>query len=391
MVYHFYKIFLAILLTCSLLVIAKGSDTLQKPFYQVSLLTIAPGTEIYSLFGHTAIRIKNVKSEEDITYNYGTFDFNTQGFIIKFLRGKLPYQLAKAPFENFMYEYNETKRSVTEQVLDISQEEADLILKFLENNALPENKDYLYDFLYDNCATRVRDVFNNHLPISIVDENGGSKTFRNMLHEYLGNYPWTRFGIDLIVASPADKITDVQSQMFLPDYLALHMTNATTGQEQLKKYTFMPNRQLLFFEQGQDQKHIFTPFNIFLGISILLLVLYFTKFKAVAFGLLSLSFVIFGIGSMVILFMWFGTDHQTTKVNFNLIWLSPLYLFLPFLSKKFTLGISILLILLTIVSMLGVLPQVMPTVDICILIFTLLGLNIYFHLTNNKEDKVFID
>ncbi|HMP28051.1 MAG TPA: DUF4105 domain-containing protein [Saprospiraceae bacterium] len=366
-------------------------DTIPKPYYQISLLTIAPGSEIYSLFGHTAIRVKDLKSEEDITYNYGTFDFRTPNFMVKFLRGKLLYQLSKAPFYAFMYEYNEIKRSVVEQVLDITQEEATEIYSFLENNALPENKDYLYDFLYDNCTTRARDIFNNHLKMSIDDEDVVNKTFRQMLHEYLTPYPWTKFGIDLIVASRADKKTDAQTQMFLPDYLETQMAKATQDSVENKRFIFMPSRQLIYFDKADSSLHMFTPFNIFLGLALLLILLYFTKFKAAAYSVMTLLFVILGIGSMVLAFMWFATDHYTTKINYNLLWMSPLYLLLPFLPKKSNIIVSGLLIFITLLCVTPWLPQVMPVKSILSLVLTILGLNIYFQLVDREEERVFIE
>ena len=369
----------------------QGQDTLQKPFYQITLLTIAPGSEIYSLFGHSAIRVKNIKTGEDNTYNYGTFDFNTPHFMIKFLRGKLPYQLSKAPIDLFIYEYQQTKRSVTEQTLDISPDEADRIVAFLENNALPENKEYRYDFLYDNCSTRVRDVFNNELNLRIEEEFTDNKTFRDMLHEYLVAFPWTRFGIDLIVASRADKATDFQSQMFLPDYLQAHMAKSIQGEASDKKYAFMPVRQLLFFDTSEVVPPVFSPFNTFLGIAVLLILMSFTRFGDVVYNILTLVFVLLGIGSMILIFMWFATDHYTTKMNYNVIWMSPMYILLPFVPRKGNMVLSGLLILLTILCLIQIFPQMMPVREIATLIITSLGLNMYFHYKNSVQDKAFTE
>lgn len=386
-----YKNIVMLLLFLTIAEILLGTDSIQSSNYQISLLTISPGTDVYSLFGHTAVRVKDLKSEDDITYNYGTFDFKTKNFLIKFLRGKLPYQLSRAPFYAFMYEYNETQRSVTEQILDISQEETRNIVSFLEDNALPENKDYLYDFLYDNCSTRVRDLFNKKLNLVIEDDYLEHKTFRNMLHEYLKSSPWTKFGIDLIVASRADITTDIQKQMFLPDYLEAHMAKAVTFNDSEKKYAFMPSRQLLYFEKSDYKTNLFNPFNVLLSLSLILILLYFTKFKAAAYSIMTLLFVILGIGSMILMFMWFATDHYTTKVNYNLIWMSPLYLLLPFLPKKWNIILSSLVLVLTILCLLPIFPQAMPIGSIAILLITLLSLNIYFHKVDAQEEKVFIE
>jgi len=371
--------------------VIKSQDTITKPLAQISLLTIAPGTELYSLFGHTAVRVRNEITREDNTYNYGTFDFETPNFMVKFLRGKLLYQLSKAPFDVFLYEYNQTKRSVSEQVLDITQEETDRIIEFLENNALPENKSYLYDFLYDNCSTRVRDIFNKELNLRIEEDFIEEKSFRTEIHEYLESYPWTRFGIDLIVASRADKITDFQSQMFLPDYLQAHMAKSVHGEGVNKKFAFMPVRQLLFFDSSEDTKGFFTPLNSFLALSVVLILLYFTRFTSFCYSIITLVFILLGVGSMILIFMWFGTDHFSTKYNYNILWMNPLYLLLPFIPKKANITISTFILILTLLCLFNLFPQVMPVLDILPAIISIIGLNIYYHFKDANSGKSLLE
>src|SRR4051812_24672160 len=119
---------------------------------RISLLTCAPGQELYSTFGHTAIRITDSIRRTDIVYNYGTFEFDDPNFYMKFVRGKLDYFLSAAYYPDFMYEYQEEQRSVTEQVLNLSCTQKQQIVQALAINMQGANRMYKYDFVYDNCT-----------------------------------------------------------------------------------------------------------------------------------------------------------------------------------------------------------------------------------------------
>ena len=125
---------------------------------EISIITIGPGDMLYDSFGHNAIRVADPSNGKDIVFNYGTFDFNTPNFYIKFGRGKLPYALSVRPYNYFKRNYIAEKRWMKEQKLDLTYGEKVTIFDFLLNNAQPENKEYRYDFFFDNCATRIRDV-----------------------------------------------------------------------------------------------------------------------------------------------------------------------------------------------------------------------------------------
>jgi hypothetical protein len=347
---------------------------------KVSILTIAPGTDLYALFGHNAIRVQDLITGDDMTYNYGTFDFDTPNFAIKFMRGKLPYALTKAPMQNFLYEYNQTKRGVIEQELVLDSAQTMKIIDLLETNALPENRLYMYDFLFDNCATRVRDIIeaSSASPIKYDESNFTPKTYRNQLHEYLENYPWTKFGIDLIVASPADGNTDMRTQMFLPDYLNSHFSTSRIQKDSSNLLLAKPSKEVLFFESDEQFGSIFTPRNFFGLLAVLLLGFYFLPLtKDFVIGAAQTWFVVLGIASLLIIFMWFGTDHKTTKDNFNLIWISPVYMFLPFVGRKLSIVLGSVIALFTIASCFVSLPQAMPIMTVLPLLLVALAIYIY--------------
>ena len=129
-----------------------------SPSAQVSIITCAPGDELYSIFGHSAIRVNDSINQIDLVFNYGTFDFDTPNFYLKFMRGKLNYMLSMAPYDRFLFEYVYYKRSVWEQVLDLSEVEKNNLFQALIINAEPEHRNYHYHFFFDNCATRIRDM-----------------------------------------------------------------------------------------------------------------------------------------------------------------------------------------------------------------------------------------
>src|SRR5580765_926960 len=85
---------------------------------RLSIITCGPGDELYSLFGHTALRITDSSNNSDIVYNWGTFSFDEPNFYLKFLRGNLLYYVSADNFSDFLYEYSYEHRSVYEQVLN---------------------------------------------------------------------------------------------------------------------------------------------------------------------------------------------------------------------------------------------------------------------------------
>ena len=177
---------------------------------RISLLTCASGGEIYSLFGHTAIRYENFTRGIDAVFNYGMFNFNTPNFIFRFALGETDYQLGVTDYERFAAEYDYFGRDVWQQTLNLSQEEKTRLVNLLQENYLPENRVYRYNFFYDNCATRPRDLIEKAINGSLeyadnmTDTQTGT-TFRDLLHRYTEGHPWSRFGIDLCIGSQADK------------------------------------------------------------------------------------------------------------------------------------------------------------------------------------------
>ena len=245
------RILKAYLIACMILLAAGSSHAAtDSSRLQVSLITCAPGAELYSVFGHTALRIVDSAANTDIIYNYGTFNFDDPDFYSKFVRGKLMYFLSQQSFSDFLYEYAYFKRGVTEQVLQLSPIEKKEIQLSLFENVREENRYYTYDFLYDNCATRLRDIIfktnkENAFEPKAFAEKG--TTFRDYLHNYLSRaeMQWTTLGIDMLLGIGADKTMTTAECMFLPDYLAQGVSLSVEGRAKLveRDQVHLPNTQ----------------------------------------------------------------------------------------------------------------------------------------------------
>lgn len=328
----------------------------------ISLLTCAPGTELYSRFGHSAIRIYQPGSGLDIVFNYGLFDFQTPHFYLKFIRGKLLYQLGAQRFPDFLNFYQQEGRQVTEMPFQLSAADKRKIMYFLEKNYQPENRKYLYDFFYDNCASRIRDVLEKSTAMKYARErmeNTPAKSYRQLLDNYLVQAPWEDFGIDLILGLPTDREAGFRGEMFLPDFLERNL------QAGLVKQQAIGGNPVVLVE-GTNlpsvKKPFLTPLPVFVVFFLLVLLLSWKSDPRVLKWLDSILFSAAGLAGLLFMFMWFGTEHKATYQNMNLLWANPLAILLPFagyLSVGTSRRVTQLVLLSCLVAVLGFwwLPQ----------------------------------
>jgi hypothetical protein len=327
----------------------------------ISLITCDPGDEIYSYFGHSAIRIKN--QTNDIVYNYGTFDFNTPNFTMKFMRGKLPYRLTAYSFDRFLDEYHYFKRGVREQILNITIEQKKSIIAYLDMNLRPENREYKYDFFFDNCSSRIRDVFEKTLNLNSTYISDTVLTLRDQLHQYQKSHPWTELGIDMIIGSKSDIISDPRQQMFLPDYLHDNLSHSELNGSKL----LFPSKELLSYEEDKLRRNstqLIRPLTLNIILLLLFSLLYYFQKINWINALTNMWYVIAGIGGLIIIFLWFFTDHQATKANWNILWLNPLFFVLLFKESKIRntvkTALTISSIMVFINCFIHFIPQAMP-------------------------------
>jgi len=322
---------------------------------EISLLTCSPGTDLYSIFGHTAIRVLDRTRGMDIVYNYGTFDDADPLFYIKFSRGIMRYSLSADTYENFMLEYQFEHRAIVAQVLHLDCAEKKQLYEALRTNTLEENRLYDYHFHTDNCTTRAariiesntRDslIYKNILPVnsSVVPQSakatlsGPGLSFRDMIHEYLDKQEakWSEFGIDLFLGANLDaKVTNVEAIHFLPDYLLRGMDSGVTG----NKPMVISKKNLLSFPQSKLHKNAFPPAALFQCLLLMSIILFiFRMSPAINKTLLIFDIIFFsllGLFGILMASMWLGRVDDVCRKNINILWALPTYLIIIFFIRK---------------------------------------------------------
>jgi len=303
-----------------------SQDSLAHCDIQISLLTCSPGEALYSTFGHTAIRVTNASNGTDVVFNYGTFEFSP-GFYTQFIRGKLLYYLSVEDYPDFLRQYEYEQRSIMEQVLRTGCAEKQALLQALLTNAQEQHRYYRYDFLFDNCTTRAGDIIARHAGDTVVFPNilpADAPTFRNLLHTYLdrGGQYWSKLGIDILLGPRLDRRVTNAEAMFLPDYLMKGFDGATTGGKKL----VTPAQTILSNPSPLNKGSLFRPSFVFFVLLILAALLSFNNYRNKERTLRIFDGVFFfttGLAGLVLLFMWFGTDHYVCRYNLNLLWAVP--------------------------------------------------------------------
>lgn len=296
----------------------------------IAVLTCDPGNQLYSGFGHSAIGVFDYKRRLDMVFNYGTFSFNTPNFYAKFAAGKLNYKLSITSYRRFLNSYAVDGRMVTEDRLNLTQDQKQRLMDALMENYRPENREYLYDFFFDNCATRILLKLENVLGDSlqfIAPNQTSTKTFRNLLDEYLKQGSWSDVGIDLALGAVIDKVATEKDKAFLPDYLKSYIDNCNINGKPLIK-----DSKILIEDTAKFKLPpvVSTPPFIFWFLFIILIVcsvVFRSKNWIIADRILFSTIGLFGL---IVLLMWFATDHSATASNLNVLWVSPLYLVYAF-------------------------------------------------------------
>lgn len=313
-------IFLLILFLGSTIVRSQAIEL--SPLSKISLLTVGTGDDLAAKFGHSAIRLQDVTLGVDEVYGYGTYDFEDSNFYLNFTRGKLAYTISRMPFNYFKRSYEHEKRWVKEQELDLNLEQRTQIIAFLEHNLLPENKRYTYDFLFDNCATRIPMVFEKTLGSAFKFDYGYLKnqlTFRELIRLKLNPNSWSNFGIDLALGSVIDRKATPYEHLFLPIYVYQQMQHTTLDNKPIVKKESV----VVAMPEQEDTASFFLTPAFWLGLLLALVIwITFTDYrtkKRTKWLDVSL-FMLTGLSGILILFLWLGTDHLATKMNYNALW-----------------------------------------------------------------------
>ncbi len=328
---------------------------------EISIITIGPGKQLYDSFGHNAIRVSDPSNGKDLAFNYGTFDFNTPNFYIKFGQGKLPYALSVSTYDGFLRNYIAEKRWIKQQKLDLTYGEKIAIFEFLLNNAQPSNREYQYDFFFDNCATRIRDVLAVNLgsKLSYKPEQYAASlySFRELIQQRLHWNTWGSLGIDIALGAVIDRTANPWEHQFLPDYVFESLNSATITRNNktsalIKKETTINNPGPM----ARNSAFLLSPFFVFLvlAIGIVYRTLRDSEQQKRSRWLDTVLFFVTGIVGVLLLVLWLATDHTATVSNYNILWAFPLNLiFCTLVSKKVPKKwiksyVSFLIILLTL-------------------------------------------
>jgi hypothetical protein len=307
---------------------------------RISLLTCSPGAELYSTFGHTAIRVTDNARGVDMVYNYGTFDDRDPNFYVKFTKGLMEYALSNYSYQDFLMEYQSEGRGVIEQVLLLNCAQQQQLYTALQQNALEQNRFYNYYFHTDNCTTRAGDmiaqrsgahvVFNNILPPEPL-------TFRNLIHSYLnkGGQYWSKLGIDILLGYNLDEKVNNKQAMFLPDYLMEGVDSAVIAET--KQPLVVEKQTVLPVAVVPDASSWFTPFVLFTFLLLLVAVLSFTRKKwsrQVLAIFDCIFFLLLGLLGIIIITLWMIRIDNVCRDNFNLLWALPTHFIVAFVMYK---------------------------------------------------------
>lgn len=299
---------------------------------RVSLLTCEPGTEIYALFGHTALRYEDPTRDIDWVFNYGVFSFNTPNFVYRFVKGETDYQLGIVPYRYFETEYALRGSSVYQQTLNLKPEEKLRLWQVLEENYLPQNRVYRYNFFYDNCTTRARDRIEQCIDGKIeYPEARSGLSFRDIVHQYTDGHEWEEFGIDLCLGAEADRPISGREQMFAPFYMKEAAGKAVIVASDGTRRPLVLEETKIVDAKPEPAEPVL-PFSPFAAGMILLLAsigiaAYYLHLRLIPHGWYVFLFAVQGLAGCVIAFLFFCSVHPTVGSNWLLALLNPLPLF----------------------------------------------------------------
>jgi hypothetical protein len=340
------RLILAVLLFCSGFDFQSAAQTIQQNAHQktknfaeplgdnafISLLTVSPGREVYSQYGHTAIRVCDPGKKIDIAFNYGLFDFNSPNFIWRFVRGETDYMVGICSYSDFIIEYQIDNRAVTEQIINFTPAEKEAIWQALVENIQPKNRTYRYNFFFNNCATKPRDVIIKNISGKVDYRwKGKFTTLREEVHFFTDKYPWTQFGIDLVLGAPADTFASLRSQQFAPELLLESFSKAVILKNSAKSCPLVLSTNHPATIAGDlVEKHCWLPGpDLVMWIAFLIVACFSTfefRKRKRYYMLDAVLFTTTGLVGLVIAFMVLFSEHPTTNVNYLLLWLHPAHI-----------------------------------------------------------------
>jgi len=306
-----------------------------SPQADISVMTLGPYQgELYSAFGHSAFRVYDPVNRINHVFDYGRFSLQQEGFYWNFARGIMLYQLGDSQYNRFKNRYVKQNRFVYEQVLNLTPAEKQELFNYLLNNIKPENRSYYYNYVYDNCATKIKDVLQAVLKEKVVFDTSYVEkelTLRGLMDRYCTEQYWGDLAIDLGLGIGVDKVASPDEYLFLPDYVYRSFEKSSITDENGSRPLISRVEKVNEASSTPSEKPFLTPFTVFTILFFIvgfLTNINFKKDKRTKW----IDIFVFGISGLfgfVLLFLWFGTDH-ISEWNFNLIWALPTHLIILF-------------------------------------------------------------
>ena len=308
---------------------------------KISLLTVSPWDgAVYSLYGHTVVRVEDDSTGVDACFNYGFFDSSQPHFMYNFIRGKTDYVLGATTYQDFLIENQMKGLEVVRQDINLSYSQKQQLWSDLYINSLPENRKYRYNYFFDNCATRPRDMIEAVVKSTITySPTNMNQTFRDLVHECVHEFAWMEFGIDLLIGSDADtNITD-REKMFLPNYLMNAFEGAKVHRNDTTTQPLVTSTIVILESDNEGGEHseliMLKPLTVAFVLLLVTLLISFLqlRFRYYKTALIydTLLFSIAGVAGLIIGFLVFFSEHPATSPNWNLLWLHVMHLFIAVL------------------------------------------------------------
>ncbi len=344
---------------------------------RVSLLTQDEGDEMYAYFGHTAIRVTDDSLNVDVVYNYGTFDFNTPNFYMRFVKGDLDYCLSIDDFDYFVYFSKETKRTIREQELNLTLEEKINLVTALETCYTTSEKYYRYDFLKNNCATKIRDIIEDatNKNIDFNDSGYTGMSFRQLLKPFVAKNYWADFGINLVMGMETDKMASPSDYMFLPIYIHSYLEECDCAEDSVVILDASPEKKSSF-----DYSYL-APWLI---VALLIGLSLWGKSRLTVLYLICILFTLMG---SLILFLNVYSLHPALGHNLNVLWTLPAFFVLFFRKKKANdyIKLAYILIITAFIALQGVIPQELSSTFIPWIILAIIVLLLDLDIIQKKS------
>lgn len=310
---------------------------------EIAIVTLGPYQgEPWSAFGHNGFRVVDAANGVDWFYDYGLYDFKQENFFLNFAKGLLKYKVGVRKWSRSFRYQKRLNRTIKLQYLNLTLAEKQQLFDFLQFNARPENAEYLYHYVFDNCATKIRDVMEEQFPHRIsldMSYKQEGKTIRGLMNDYLGQQAWGDFGIDLGLGMEVDREATAREYMFLPPYIYKAFAGASIERNGAEVPLVIKSVDAFIPEKESTMSVAITPTNFFIVLFFIAGLITHRNMKAGTYTKW-IDFVLFGFAGFLgwwAVYLWAGTEHMS-KYNLNLLWAIPSHLPLIFLVGRYRLS-----------------------------------------------------